>query len=117
MQVSNTLLTDVLLLEPDVFGDNRGFFMETYNANRYAEAGIAEPFVQDNLSYSSYGVLRGLHLQNPNSQGKLVYVLQGSVFDVAVDVRRNSDNGSEHCFRMKTNASYTFQAVSRTASA
>ena len=90
MQVSNTLLTDVLLLEPDVFGDNRGFFMETYNANRYAEAGIAEPFVQDNLSYSSYGVLRGLHLQNPNSQGKLVYVLQGSVFDVAVDVRVGS---------------------------
>ena len=90
MQVSNTLLTDVLLLEPDVFGDNCGFFMETYNANRYAEAGIAEPFVQDNLSYSSYGVLRGLHLQNPNSQGKLVYVLQGSVFDVAVDVRVGS---------------------------
>ena len=64
--------------------------METWNAKRYAEAGLDVDFVQDNLSYSSYGVLRGLHYQQPNAQGKLVYVLQGSVYDVAVDIRVGS---------------------------
>ena len=90
MKVMATSLPDVLLIEPAVFGDGRGFFLETYNALRYAESGIREPFVQDNLSSSRRGVLRGLHLQNPGGQGKLVYVLQGEVFDVAVDLRVGS---------------------------
>lgn len=88
--VSHTLLPGVLLIEPQVYGDERGFFMETWSRRRYAELGITEPFVQDNLSFSRYGVLRGLHFQHPNDQGKLVYVLRGEVFDVAVDVRRGS---------------------------
>ncbi|MBD3619184.1 MAG: dTDP-4-dehydrorhamnose 3,5-epimerase [Chromatiales bacterium] len=90
MQVKETKLPGVLLVEPAVFGDDRGFFMETYQAERYAEAGIPGPFVQDNLSFSQRGVLRGLHFQQPNAQGKLVYVLQGEVFDVAVDIRVGS---------------------------
>lgn len=90
MNVTQTDLPDVLLIEPDVFGDPRGFFMETFQAERYAEAGIPGPFVQDNLSFSGRGVLRGLHYQDPNPQGKLIYVLQGEVFDVAVDIRPES---------------------------
>jgi dTDP-4-dehydrorhamnose 3,5-epimerase len=73
-----------------VFGDARGYFFESYNARRYAEAGIAAAFVQDNVSLSQRGVLRGLHFQHPYGQGKLVGVLTGQVFDVAVDVRRGS---------------------------
>jgi dTDP-4-dehydrorhamnose 3,5-epimerase len=80
----------VLVIEPEVFGDARGFFMETWNARRYRELGIGEDFVQDNLSYSGRGILRGLHYQQPHAQGKLVSVLQGEVFDVAVDLRRGS---------------------------
>jgi dTDP-4-dehydrorhamnose 3,5-epimerase len=80
----------VLLIEPVVHGDDRGFFIETYNAERYAEAGISLAFVQDNLSRSKRGTLRGLHLQNPHAQGKLVSVLEGAVFDVAVDLRVGS---------------------------
>ncbi|MFN2565735.1 MAG: dTDP-4-dehydrorhamnose 3,5-epimerase [Gemmatimonadaceae bacterium] len=83
-------LPDVLLLEPKVFGDARGYFFEAYSARRYAEAGIPATFVQDNVSYSQRGVLRGLHYQHPFGQGKLVGVLRGEVFDVAVDVRRGS---------------------------
>jgi dTDP-4-dehydrorhamnose 3,5-epimerase len=90
MQVQTTALPGVLILEPRVFGDARGFFMETWHARRYAEAGLPEAFVQDNLSFSQRGVLRGLHYQNPQTQGKLVYVLQGEVFDVAVDIRVGS---------------------------
>ena len=91
MKVVETRLPGVKLIEPRVFSDDRGFFMEIFQAQRYAElAGIDRPFVQDNLSFSRYGVLRGLHFQNPNPQGKLVYVLQGEVFDVAVDIRRGS---------------------------
>lgn len=90
MNVLTTALPGVLIVEPDVLGDMRGFFQETYHAQRYAEAGIELPFVQDNHSRSSKGVLRGLHLQNAHPQGKLVRVTQGSVFDVAVDVRRGS---------------------------
>lgn len=90
MKVTETRLPGVLLLEPKVFGDERGFFMETYHAARYAEAGITEAFVQDNASSSRRGILRGLHLQNPYPQGKLVYVLEGEVYDVAVDVRLGS---------------------------
>lgn len=90
MNVSNTPLPGVLIVDPDIFGDDRGFFFETYNAERYREAGIEQEFVQDNLSYSQRGVLRGLHIQNPGAQGKLVQVLDGEVFDVAVDVRVSS---------------------------
>lgn len=90
MKTIPTRLPGVLLIEPPVFGDGRGFFMETFQAERYAQAGIPGPFVQDNVSLSRHGILRGLHLQNPMPQGKLVYVLRGEVFDVAVDVRRGS---------------------------
>ena len=74
MNVIATDVPDVLIIEPKVFGDQRGFFLETYQFRRYAEFGINRPFVQDNASRSSYGVLRGLHLQNPSPQGKLVSV-------------------------------------------
>ncbi|HEX8980030.1 MAG TPA: dTDP-4-dehydrorhamnose 3,5-epimerase [Parasulfuritortus sp.] len=90
MQVIETPIAGVRIVEPKVFGDARGFFVETWNQVRYAEAGLPGRFVQDNLSFSRRGVLRGLHFQNPNGQGKLVYVLQGEVFDVAVDVRLGS---------------------------
>lgn len=90
MKIIETKLPEVLIIEPDVFGDNRGFFMETWNQLRYGQAGLPTSFVQDNLSFSTRGVLRGLHYQNPNSQGKLVYVLQGEIFDVAVDIRVGS---------------------------
>ena len=90
MNVIETELPGVLIFEPRVFGDERGFFMESYNAGRYGEAGLPESFVQDNLSFSRRGVLRGLHFQNPQPQGKLVSVLQGEVFDVAVDIRVGS---------------------------
>jgi dTDP-4-dehydrorhamnose 3,5-epimerase len=90
MNVIETDLPGVLIIEPKVFGDDRGFFMETWNKERYAEAGIPTEFVQDNLSFSRKGVLRGLHFQDPNPQGKLVSVLQGEVYDVAVDIRRGS---------------------------
>ena len=90
MQVIKTKLPGILIIEPKVFGDERGFLLETFQAQRYQDTGIPDSFVQDNLSYSRRGVLRGLHFQNPNSQGKLVYVLQGEVFDVVVDIRRGS---------------------------
>ena len=96
MNVIETAISGVLILEPKVLGDQRGFFMEIYKADRYAAAGIAGPFVQDNLSRSTYGVLRGLHLQNPRAQGKLVTVLHGHVLDVAVDVRRGSPTFGKH---------------------
>ena len=92
MKVSPTTLPEVLLVEPKRFGDARGYFLETFHQARYAEAGIKLGFVQDNLSRSAQGILRGLHLQHPNAQGKLVYVLEGEVFDVAVDVRVGSPN-------------------------
>jgi dTDP-4-dehydrorhamnose 3,5-epimerase len=85
-----TDLPGVVILEPRVFGDPRGYFFETYNQARYREAGVAETFVQDNLSFSAHGVLRGLHFQNPHAQAKLVSVLQGEVYDVAVDIRVGS---------------------------
>ena len=90
MNVIETELPGVLIVEPDVFGDDRGFFMETWNGSRYEEHGIPNHFVQDNLSFSAHGVLRGLHFQHPHAQGKLVCVLQGEVFDVAVDIRTGS---------------------------
>jgi len=90
MQVIETKLPGVLIVEPKVFGDDRGFFMETWNQERYADKVTSETFVQDNVSFSRKGVLRGLHFQKINPQGKLVYVLQGEVFDVAVDIRVGS---------------------------
>ena len=80
----------LLLIEPKVFGDPRGFFFELWNHRRFLETGIKAEFVQDNISLSQRNTLRGLHFQNPNSQGKLVTVLEGEVFDVAVDLRRSS---------------------------
>lgn len=79
-----------VIIEPKVFGDERGFFLESWNRAAFAEAGLDLAFVQDNHSRSSRGVLRGLHYQEPNPQGKLVRVVNGSVFDVAVDIRRSS---------------------------
>jgi dTDP-4-dehydrorhamnose 3,5-epimerase len=90
MKVLPTAVEGVLLIEPQVFGDARGFFMETFHLAKFAEAGIDLPFVQDNHSRSSKGVLRGLHYQLPNTQGKLVRVVKGAVWDVAVDMRRSS---------------------------
>lgn len=90
MKVLETELPGVLIVEPDRFGDSRGFFQEIWHESRYREAGIPGPFVQDNMSLSARGVLRGLHFQNPHGQGKLVYVLRGEVFDVAVDIRVGS---------------------------
>jgi dTDP-4-dehydrorhamnose 3,5-epimerase len=90
MKVSDTSIAGAKLIEPRVFGDHRGFFLETWNERDYAAAGIVAQFVQDNHSLSRRGTLRGLHYQLPQSQGKLVRVIHGSVFDVIVDLRRSS---------------------------
>ncbi len=90
MNVIETKLSGVLILEPDVFSDQRGYFLETWNKERFERAGIQKSFVQDNISFSKRGVLRGLHFQYPQPQGKLVQVLSGCVLDVAVDIRRDS---------------------------
>jgi dTDP-4-dehydrorhamnose 3,5-epimerase len=90
MKVYPTRLQGVHLIEARIFTDPRGFFMETWHADRYRQAHIPGPFVQDNYSYSTRGVLRGLHYQLKHPQGKLVQVLQGEVFDVAVDIRHGS---------------------------
>ena len=90
MKVVEASLPGVLIVQPRAFGDARGFFFESFHAERYANAGIAGPFVQDNVSRSVRGILRGLHFQEPKGQGKLVFVTRGSVFDVAVDVRKGS---------------------------
>jgi dTDP-4-dehydrorhamnose 3,5-epimerase len=91
MQVTKTAIADVFLLEPKVFGDERGFFFESFNEKVFREAtGVTLPFVQDNHSKSGYGVLRGLHYQVQQPQGKLVRVVAGEVFDVAVDIRPES---------------------------
>ena len=90
MNIIETSLPGCLVIEPKVFGDARGFFMENWNRERYAASGIGQDFVQSNLSRSAHGVLRGLHYQWPNPQGKLVSVLEGEVYDVAVDIRHGS---------------------------
>ena len=91
MKATPTKIAEVILLEPKVFGDERGFFFESFNHQVFEEAtGVKTEFVQDNHSKSARGVLRGLHFQNPNPQGKLVRVTQGEVFDVAVDIRQDS---------------------------
>ena len=91
MNVIQTKLKDCVIIEPKIFGDHRGFFLETFQAERYREmAGITLPFVQDNHSRSAKGVLRGLHFQQTKPQGKLVRVVSGEVYDVAVDIRQDS---------------------------
>ncbi len=90
MKITPTEIPEVLVIEPDVHGDARGFFMETWHARKYAELGLGVPFVQDNHSRSRRGVLRGLHYQLHQPQGKLVRVVTGRVFDVAVDIRKGS---------------------------
>lgn len=96
MQVIQLALPGLLLIEPKRFSDERGFFVETYQADRYRKVGLPFDFVQDNWAHSEPRVLRGLHLQNPNAQGKLVSVLRGSVLDVAVDVRVGSPTFGRH---------------------
>ena len=88
-------IPDVILIEPRVFGDHRGFFMETWQRKNFAENGIDYDFVQDNHSKSTHGILRGLHYQMEQTQGKLVRVVEGTVFDVAVDMRRSSPTYGE----------------------
>lgn len=91
MEIIKTPIKDLVVIKPRVFADARGFFFETYNEERYREAGITQQFVQDNISKSSYGVVRGLHFQKPPySQAKLVQVIEGAVLDVAVDLRSDS---------------------------
>lgn len=90
MKFIETSLPGCMVIEPQVFGDARGFFYESYNEAKYREAGIDRKFVQSNVSRSARGVLRGLHYQWPHAQGKLVSVLEGEVYDVAVDIRRGS---------------------------
>ena len=96
MKVTETKLPGVLIIEPQVFGDERGYFMVSWSQQRYRDVGIKQDFVQSNVSKSQKGVLRGLHFQNPKPQGKLVYVLEGEVFDVAVDIRRGSPTFGQH---------------------
>jgi dTDP-4-dehydrorhamnose 3,5-epimerase len=96
MNVIETDIPELVIIEPKLVGDQRGFFLETFQAERYRAWGISRPFVQDNLSRSEFGVLRGLHLQNPRTQGKLVTVLRGRVLDVAVDVRLGSPTFGRH---------------------
>ncbi|HMP88892.1 MAG TPA: dTDP-4-dehydrorhamnose 3,5-epimerase [Kiritimatiellia bacterium] len=90
LNITRGKLDGLILVETRVFPDDRGFFTETYHARKYAEAGIARAFVQDNASFSKRNVLRGLHFQKKFPQGKLVYAMQGEIFDVAVDLRRDS---------------------------
>lgn len=96
MEVIKTTIPGVLHIRPKVWGDARGYFLETWQKERYQQMGVNVDFVQDNTSYSRRGVLRGLHLQNPGPQGKLVYAQMGEVFDVAVDVRVDSPYFGQH---------------------
>ncbi|MGB3209229.1 MAG: dTDP-4-dehydrorhamnose 3,5-epimerase [Desulforhopalus sp.] len=95
MKILDTKIPDVKIIEPAVFGDERGFFMETFQERKMAEAGIRAKFVQDNHSSSGQGILRGLHFQKNQTQGKLVRVIRGEVFDVAVDLRKDSNTFGE----------------------
>lgn len=92
MKITKCRIPGPVIIEPNVFGDERGFFLESWNASAFRNAGLDLKFVQDNHSRSNRGVLRGLHFQNPGAQGKLVRVVNGSVWDVAVDLRRSSPN-------------------------
>ena len=109
MNLTRFNIDGLLLIEPKVFGDARGLFMETWNRRKYEEAGITAGFVQDNISVSRRGTLRGLHCQNPNAQGKLVSVMAGEVFDVAVDIRRGSPTfGKWHGVRLSSENKHQF---------
>jgi dTDP-4-dehydrorhamnose 3,5-epimerase len=90
MEIIKTSIPEIIVFVPPVFTDSRGYFLETYQQQKYAEAGISKPFVQDNQSYSTKNVLRGLHFQLRHPQAKLVRVTQGTVFDVAIDIRKHS---------------------------
>lgn len=97
MKITTTPIEGLLIIEPRIFPDDRGYFYESYNQTKYQEAGMTAPFVQDNQSFSQKGALRGLHGQaDPFAQGKLVRVLKGSVLDVAVDIRKNSPTYGQH---------------------
>jgi len=97
MEIIKTNIPDLLIIKPEIFSDPRGFFYESYAAKRFQEAGIIDDFIQDNISKSSYGVIRGLHYQlAPYSQAKLVQVLTGIVLDVVVDLRKNSPTFGQH---------------------
>lgn len=93
---TQTKIEDVYIIEPTIFGDNRGYFLETYNQNDFQEAGLNQIFVQDNHSKSTKGVLRGLHFQYTQPQGKLVKAIKGTVYDVAVDLRKDSNTYKEY---------------------
>lgn len=96
MNIIKTKIEDLLIIEPSIFGDDRGYFYESYQIDRYKKAGINAEFIQDNEAFSSYGVVRGLHYQlGPYSQAKLVRVIKGAVIDVAVDIRKNSPTFGE----------------------
>lgn len=97
MEVESTNLNDALILTPKVFGDERGFFMETWNKNTFRELGLDVEFVQDNHSKSAFGTLRGLHYQTQHTQGKLVRVIAGEVYDVVVDLRERSSTFGQWC--------------------
>ena len=126
MNIRETDLPGVKLIEPRVFGDERGWFLETWRESRYRELGIGPAFVQANCSHSSRGVLRGLHFQWPEPQGKLVWVTEGRVFDVAVDIRPESehfgrwtglelDAESHHQLWIPEGFAHGFQVLSETA--
>ncbi len=126
MKIIKTPLPGVLVIEPQVFGDKRGFFLETFRDDIFKEAGIEEKFVQDNHSRSPRGILRGLHYQLIQTQGKLVRVAQGEVFDVAVDIRKNSptfgkwygkilDSEKMHMMYVPPGFAHGFVALSKTA--
>ncbi len=96
MKIIDTAIADLKIIEPKVFGDERGFFLETWNVNAFASLGLDLKFVQDNHSRSAHGILRGLHYQIQNPQGKLVRVTSGQVYDVAVDLRAKSPTFGQH---------------------
>lgn len=96
MKIIDTAIPDVKIIEPDIFGDDRGFFMETWHEEKFAEMGLSLNFVQDNHSRSQQGILRGLHYQTKQTQGKLVRVTAGNVYDVAVDIRQSSPTFGQH---------------------
>ena len=107
MNIIKTKLPGVIIIEPKIFSDNRGRFWETWNSRRYEDYGIKENFVQDNVSYSGKNVLRGLHYQHPYSQGKLVQVLAGRVWDIAVDIRPDSPTFRQWISAILSDANYT----------
>jgi len=97
MEIIKTDIPNLLIIKPEVYSDPRGFFVESYAQARYQEAGIAANFIQDNISKSSYGVIRGLHYQlAPYSQAKLIHVIEGKILDIAVDLRKNSPTFGQH---------------------